>query len=336
MSLTRIANDWFPKGERDIVMHLMTQSNTIGVSIGSIVPAYQAYSGKSLSYSLLWQALAGTGILALNLIASPVLFRPPVHAEYDAYLQYNQLRKSVDSSTVLAIFRQMLVDFRTMLTDIDFVLLFMAFTLQMGTSWVFLGISGQLIGPCGYDEAVMSGTITAFGFAGVIGSLVVANVLRVWHRHRSIVQKAWFLVCGGVCRWCLGANRPANTPGNEANLIAAYIMYGMLSVPLIPITLEYATELTYPIPADNSAALLFTGVLTFNIFATLGVARLLATDPVARSCSSITSKPAIALMVFAVVGAVVALPMKATYRRVACSEKGGGDQPLQSPRIMPH
>lgn len=37
----RIANDWFPKGERDLAMHLMTQSNNIGGGFGSIIPAYQ-------------------------------------------------------------------------------------------------------------------------------------------------------------------------------------------------------------------------------------------------------------------------------------------------------
>ena len=40
----RIANDWFPKGERDLAMHLMTQSNNIGGGFGSIIPAYQVRS----------------------------------------------------------------------------------------------------------------------------------------------------------------------------------------------------------------------------------------------------------------------------------------------------
>jgi FLVCR family feline leukemia virus subgroup C receptor-related protein len=297
--------------------------------MGSIIPAYQVYSGRGLSFMLLWSALAGTAILALNFLASPVLLQPPVHAEFDAYLQ-TQSRKDLDFSSIPAIFRQMLVDFRTLLSDCSFVLLFLAFTLQTGTSWALLGISGQLIGPCGYDEAIMSGTLAGFNFAGVVGSFVVANVLRVWHRGRDTVQKAWFLVCCGTCLWCLGANRP----GNVINVVAAYTMYGILSSPLIPITLEYAAEMTYPVPADNSAALLFTGVNYFSLALTLGVAQLLATDPVSRTCSSIASQAAIMLMVFAIFGAVVLLPMKPTYRRTTMSEKAN-DQPLKSPRIMP-
>ena len=333
-STARIANDWFPKGERDLVMHLMTQSNNIGGGFGSIIPAYQVYSGRSISFMLLWQALAGTGILALSFFVAP--FRPPVHAEYDAYHQ-EQLRKSVDVSTVLTIFRQMLTDFRTMLSDVNFVLLLTAFSVQTGISWVFLAIIGQLIGPCGYETSIVGAALSGLGFAGVFGSFLLANVLRVWHRGYNIVQKVCFIVCGGMCLWCLGANQP----GNAANVVAAYIMYGMISCPLTPIALEYAAEMTYPIPADNSAALLFTGVNYVFLAVTLGVGPLLATDPVSLTCSSITSQAAIVIMVFTIFGAVVALPMKANYRRTAvtvpCSEdetsglEKGGDQQVRSP-----
>ena len=311
-------------------MHLMTQTNVIGIGMGSIIPAYQVYSGRGLSFMLLWSALAGTAVLALNFLASPVLLQPPVHAEFDAYHR-QELRKDVDASTVVAVFRQMLVDFRTMLTDVNFILLFLAFTFQLGTSFVFLSISSQLIGPCGYDESIMSGTSAGFNFAGVVGSFIVANVLRVWHRGRDTVQKAWMVACCGACLWCLGANRP----GNVYNVVAAYTVYGIISGPLVPITLEYAAEMTYPIPADNSAALLLAGSIYLHLFATLGVGRLLATDPVSRTCSSIASQAAIMLMVFAIFGAAVALLIKPSYRRIAVSEKGG-EQALKSPRIMPH
>jgi len=137
-----------------------------------------------------------------------------------------------------------------------------------------------------------------------------------------------------MCLWCLGANVVNKSPGNVYNVVAAYIVYGMIGGPIIPITLEYAAEMTYPIPADNSAALLFVGVNYFALFATLGVGRLLATDPVSRTCSSIASQAAIMLMVFAIFGAVVLLPIKPTYRRATLSEKAN-DQPLKSPRIMP-
>jgi len=329
--MVRIANDWFPKGERDLAMHLMTQSFTIGTGFAGIIPAYQAYSGQSISYMLLWQAVVGTGVLALNLMAAPVLFGPTVHADIDAYLQYSELRKSVDASTVLAVFRQMLLDFGAMLTDVNFVLLLLAFMVQGGAAFVFLGVVGQLIGPCGYDEAIMSGVLTGFSFAGVVGSLILANVLRMWQRGRSIVQKAWFAVCGGMCLWCLATNKP----GNAVNIVVAYTIYGIAVGPLVPVTLEYAAEVTYPIPADNSATLLWIALNYFVLFVTLGVAPLLASDPVSLTCSSVTSKTAIVLMAFAVFGAVVAWPMKATYRRMAVSEKAA-EQQLQSPqRVMP-
>ena len=121
------------------------------------IPFSKVYSGRSLSFMLLYQAIAGSGILVMSFFLSP--FRPPVHAEYDAfhqgnsfvhlsYLKYilytfllvycmnhsslhftfhslhpsnihlimhiylsDKLRAEVNVTTVLGIFRQMLMDF---------------------------------------------------------------------------------------------------------------------------------------------------------------------------------------------------------------------------------
>jgi hypothetical protein len=268
-----------------------------------------------------FQAIAGTAILLLSFFVAP--FRPPAYAEYDSFHQ-DKIRSAVDVSSVITVFAQMLRDFGTMLSDSNFVMLLCAFSIQTGISWVFMAVVGMLIGPCGYDWTIVAGALSGMGFAGVFGSFLIANVLRVWHNGYNIIQKVCFVLCGAACLWCVGSNQP----GNAANIVIAYIVYGGISCPLTPVTLEYAADMTYPIPADNSAALLFTGVNMVFLAVTLGVGPLLATDEVSLTCSSIVSKTSTVLIVFTCVGSVIALPMRASYKRAAVtipvSEDDGG------------
>ena len=104
------------------------------------------------------------------------------------------------------------------------------------------------------------------------------------------MQKVVTFLTATACIWCLGVN----TPGDAKLIVAAWIFYGFISGPLTPITLEYAAEITYPIPADNSAALLFIGVNLVFLAVTLGLTPML-TYYVSATCSSIVS-PSSALM----------------------------------------
>ena len=69
----------------------------------SLKPVYthfpQVFSGRSLSFMLLYQAIAGSGILAISFFLAP--FRPPVHAEYDAFHQGISFFLSIICSIVL-------------------------------------------------------------------------------------------------------------------------------------------------------------------------------------------------------------------------------------------
>jgi sugar phosphate permease len=41
---SRVANDWFPKNERDFAISIMSQSNSIGGGLGGLLPALQVTS----------------------------------------------------------------------------------------------------------------------------------------------------------------------------------------------------------------------------------------------------------------------------------------------------
>lgn len=304
----RIANDWFPKKERDLAMHIMTQSNNIGGGLGAIIPVYQVFLGTDIPYMLLWIGVASTGILLLSAFLVP--YSPPIHADYDAVYQ-DQLRSKVDVVNILGIYKQMLVDFYTMFQNRNFVLLFISFSIQLGISWVFQAVVSQMIGPCGYSPDVVAGSLSGMGFAGVFGSFCIAWILRRFQNY-LMMQKIVTVLCCAACIWCLGVN----VPGNAILIIFSWIFYGFITGPLIPITLEHAAEITYPIPADNSAALLFTGVNLLFLAVALGVTPLLEFD-VSVNCTANLTPSAVLMFFFVVIGAAVVLPMTADFKRSA-------------------
>ena len=287
-------------------MHILTQSNNLGGALGSLIPAYQVSSGADIPYMLLWQGVAGTAILVFTFFLAP--FRPPIHAEIDAVKQ-DKIRSSIDLSNLYLIFKQMLIDFYKMFQSFNFILLFLSFSIQVGISWVFMAVVGQMIAPCGYNITVVGNALSGLGFAGIVGSFCVAWILRNYKNY-LFMQKFTIFVSAMACIWCLAVN----SPGNSGLVIAAWIFYGFITGPLTPITLEHAAEMTWPIPADNSAALLFTGVNLVFLAVTEGVTPLL-TDNVSMNCSSILAPSSILMFWFVLLGAFTVLPLTKQFYR---------------------
>jgi hypothetical protein len=92
-------------------------------------------------------------------------------------------------------------------------------------------------------------------------------------------------------------------------------VFGIFTGPLIPIVLEFATEMTYPVPGDHSAALLFTGVNWVSLSLTLGLSPLL-NDPRSAECSDIVN-PAFGLcLAFLLFGAFMCIFLVKDYKRL--------------------
>lgn len=132
----RIANDWFPPHERDYAMWLTTQANTIGNAIGCLLPAYQVGDLHDIPYMLLWQAVAATGIVVLQL----ALFRssrPPTPPAADVALQL-AARAAAGGAvpSTWATLRQMGADAAAVMRNRTFQLIFASFSITIGVSWV--------------------------------------------------------------------------------------------------------------------------------------------------------------------------------------------------------
>lgn len=207
----------------------MTQSNNIGGGLGALLPAYQVFVGGDIMYMLLWIAVACTVIVVFTIFVSP--YSPPVHAEFDAAYQ-DQLRSEVDVVNIIGIYKQMASDFYACFQNRNFILLFTSFSIEIGITWVFMAVVGQMIAPCGYGTDIVGGALAGMGFAGVFGSFCVAGILQRYHNYVSM-QKVVTIMTAAACIWCLGVN----VPNQQGLVIAAWIFYGFISGPLTPITL---------------------------------------------------------------------------------------------------
>lgn len=311
----RIANDWFPPGERDYAMFVATMANTLGNAIGALVPAYQVAAPGDIPAMLLWQAVAASGILALT-VALFRQSRPPTPpaADVAAQLAARAVADTTAAAGAVAALRQMATDAATICRNRTFLLLLASFSLEVGVCWAFLAVVGQMVSPCGYDYTVVGAASAALLFTGVLGSGITSLFLARWKAYAT-AQRVVTVAASAACVWCLGAN----VPGNQANVIASWLVFGALSTPLIPITLEHAAEVTYPVPADVSAAVLFFGVNALCFALTLGLGSLLQTYDVSVNCSSVVSPASGLVFFFVLAGALVALPIRPHYARAAAA-----------------
>jgi zinc transporter ZupT len=97
----------------------------------------------------------------------------------------------------------------------------------------------------------------AAGLATAIGSLLV-----LFSRRPNPRLLAFGLAfAGGAMVFMLASLHP----GHDAQVVAAFGLLGFFLIPLLPVNLESAAEATYPVPEDNSAAVVLSVGQVFGI-----------------------------------------------------------------------
>ena len=203
-----------------------------------------------------------------------------------------------------------------MLSNRQFVMLLISVSIQVGLSWALGTVIGQLIQPCGYSDLFVGQALMITTSSGVLGSFCLAILLRTHHKEYFTVYKVLMaLTCfGTVLVFAF------NQPGNTVIVLLSWVVYGFVSGPLSSIALELAAEMTYPIPADNSAALLFT-VATGVYFACAVLLTPLLRLRESITCSVTVTHTSVFVCVLSFTAVVIALPLTATFNRAEISAK---------------
>ncbi|RYG52199.1 hypothetical protein EON66_09985 [archaeon] len=206
--------------------------------------------------------------------------------------------------------KHMMADFRQLLTNVNYLKLLFGFSVGVGLFNALLTILSQVLRPCGYGDDVASiggGVLLGCGLA----SAVALGLLLEKTRAYVPLLKVGITLAVGACAFFLASLHP----GNNAQIIASLALLGICLLPLLPLSLENAAECTYPIPEDNSAALmLFLGQM-WGIMFIFVFNHLLENWPVSMHCTSIVT-PFAGMMLFSLAAAsAVMLLFGKDYRR---------------------
>lgn len=213
---------------------------------------------------------------------------------------------SASSDGIAALWRDVLA----LVRNRNFLFLLAAFSISTAMSWSLLTVQAQLIQPCVPGNASLSGISgAALLGVGVLASFVMGFVLQRTKAY-TLTQKVFMAASAAASAFILAANRP----GAETLILVSWCVLGAALMPVLPVTLELAAEITYPVSADNSASLLLTAANVASTGITFALSGLLEYQ-VSVDCSSIVTPAAGLILLSMVVGALIALPVRADYRR---------------------
>jgi MFS family permease len=356
----RLTMDWFPQSERGMATVAATMANVVGQMAGSLLPALLVTDRADFRALMLYQAVPCTAaLLVAALCARDRPAHPPSVAvarqwkeQEDNAKQLSTLSSSDDAPQAPSQSARALVamwrDTATLMSHRNFMWLCASFSLATGMAWTLLTLQAQIIQPCGYSSAIVGASSAALLGVGIVSSFAIGAFLQRSNAY-LLTQKLLTAACAVATLGILAVNRP----GSPGAVVALWCVLGAAIQPLMPASLEHAAEMTFPVSADSSAALLLVAANVFGCILTL-VLTVLVAEPSFTRCSTVFNAASGTIAAVMLLGVAVTLPLRKEYRRThaeevertrrasACSTNGGLHNhslpllPLAPPSAAPH
>ena len=322
--VSRVAADWFGDGQRDLATTIGTQANVLGQVIANLLPPFVVHTSRD--FALLQAVQMVPAVLVLGGMAFTT-DRPPTPPSASAAASWHAGEASggggggggiEDGHPYPSALASMWRDCGALLRNGNFLLLLLGWSATTGIGWTLLTVEEQMLSPCGYSDVIAGYSGTALLGLGIITAMVAAPVM-ARTRAYALLQKGVMLGCLLATVAVLAVNRP----GSPAAVISSWLLLGAGLQPLQPLTLEHAAEMTYPVPADVSSAMLQTGANLVATVQTFVVSPLLNL-PASANCSSVVSPAALFIGAWMLIGALITLPIKAVYARTDATDDDDG------------
>jgi hypothetical protein len=314
---SRLTMDWFPTSERDMATTVATMASVAGQMTFSLLPPWVVRTPAELPRILLLLLLPSAAVTAATALrlrerpsAPPSAAAAAVWRERTADAAKARLHGGAGALVVR--------DIRNLLALRNFTLLGAGFSIGVGTAWALLILQSQLLTPCGYSDALSGAAATALVFSGLVASAAVGAAMRATRAYLPL-QRGVMVAAVAATLAVLAAARP----GAPAAVMATWAALGATLPPLVPLTLEHAAEVTFPISADASNAALIVGATIFACLLTLGLTPLLRL-PASVSCATAATPAAALILACMVSGLGLTLCVKQDYRRSAYERGGDG------------
>ena len=251
----RLSAEWFPEHERDIATTCATMSNILGQMVASFTPALLVTTVDQLPVVLVYQVYLFAILLtvALAFLEERPRAPPSPAAALQWYLREGALadaaatKRDLSAAALEAAAREV----RAVLQNGNFLLLLMGFAIGTGTVWAVLILEQQIIAPCGYSDEFAGVAGASMLATGVTVAFVVAFIMEATKAYVEIQKVDALCVLAAVAGVFF-----VNQPDNRLGILVAWCLLGAAVQPLMPITLEHASEMTYPASADASTSVL--------------------------------------------------------------------------------
>jgi MFS family permease len=343
---SKISGVWFPHNERDITTAIAAMSNPLGNAVGMFIPTLIVSTADISQFTIL---LGGQAGVCLAVAATAVLVisdgpptPPSLSSESRSTMRAKSLRRvtsgkggmwdlpdashvAVNSAPLhagvgdedeeggpegdteggLTSLQRLVVESRALLSDRQFLFLLLAFSVGLGVFNAVVTLIAQIVQPCGYgsDEAGIFGGVLVL--SGLVGAGIVGVVIEATKAY-TMALRVGFVVCS-VCVIALLGLLQENMFGP---LVAMFAVSGLTMLPILPITLEAATEHSYPIPEESAASVLLLGGQLFGIVYVFALPALIP-----QECSTVLTPSAGLIAGSLLLATLSILPFRAELRR---------------------
>lgn len=338
-SPARLAADFFGDSERDWATVTGAMANVVGQLLGCLLPSYLVSSFDELPALMLWQAVPASAIMLLSLFF--LKERPSTPPSQSAELQWaarDAAAQAGEEAVALpaaggiaaaaaatvsapaapakrqmrdscASFRSLWKDSVLLLRNRNFLWLCGSFSLGIGVSWALLTVQAQIIQPCGYSDDLAGSSAASLLGVGVITSYIAGWVLQRWKAYAG-TAKLLVIASLAFSVFALAVNKP----DGSALILTSWCLLGSALMPVLPVILELAAEITFPISPDTSSSLLLIGANLVSMFITLGLGPMLE-QPISANCASVWTPSAGLVWGCMALGAIMILFVLPDYRR---------------------
>jgi len=248
---------WFDLNGRTTSTMLIAVSNPVGGAVAQFIsPTF-----PTVRHSILVLAIISTAVAPLCLLIGAQPAIPPTHAG------------SKDPAGFISLIKALLGKHPKNETDepdhymaprerLDFLIMFTTFGLCVGQANAFALLTGEIFVPYGYSPEICGVLGSTFLLVGLLTALVTSPIFdRYLTNHLGKVSRVFPPIQGILWLSLIWAVKPDNLAAN----FVVMVLLGLCSVPMLPVALELATEVTRN-PEGSSALLWFNANLISFIF----------------------------------------------------------------------
>lgn len=262
-SPAKVAAFWFPDDQRALATTLGSVSNPIGGALGLLVPPVVYGITGSIPILLLVDCILALIALLLILIFFKKRPRHPpsmtaLKQEYKDKYKKNANREFKEA--IVFLFK-----------DRSYIILFLIYSLNVGAFQALATLVSQLTTPFGYTD----------GQSGFMGALVVAAgvvsagiIAKIMDRHR-VYTLVLFMCLAFTWYWNL-LWTSVLLPDNYILLLITAALYGSALLPVLPICVALASEVTYPISEATPIGFMVMGGMIWSAVLIFAMSAIIA------------------------------------------------------------